>query len=638
MRTVRRLYFYAISLISLEVVIWGVIGLLRTVLSGGGSGLLASSLALTLVGLPVFLFHWSIAQRDALKDPDERTSRIRALFLYGVLAGTCVPMVQNGLAIFDRAFLLLFNLDTTLATIGRNQTWLDNVAAIVINAGAAAYMYSVLRTDWSSGLPDVHLRELRRLYRNFWMLYGLGLAVFGVQQTLFYLLNWPLGIGTSPGVVLANGLTLLVGGLPVWVSFWRTLQNSLPQPGERESLLRLVILYALALVGVATVLTSSGLALAILLRRILGEVQTVSDILSQLSNPVSIAIPLGGVWAYYGRQLRLDTEAMPDLPRRAGVRRLYYYILSAGGLISTFTGLTILFSFLIQAVVGKALWGTNLIHQLSNGLAVLATGFPLWWLTWRPMDLEAAEKSDAGEYARRSVVRKTYLYLALFAGVIGVMVSAGWLFYVVIRTLLHNAPADPLLQGLDWAQRLALFALWLGYHWSVLRRDGQQAERSLATRQAAYPVLVLDSDDGVFGQEVLAALQRHSVRVPVAVHPISQGVPDEEKSMARLVVLPTALVTQPGEAYRLWLENYGGERLIVPRAGERWQWMGFAAQTDHDLASQAAQAIRQMAEGQPMRLNPPLSAWTIMGYVFGGLFGLQLIFLITTLIISSLTR
>ena len=33
MRTIRRLYFYAVALISLEIVLWGVIGLLRSIFS-----------------------------------------------------------------------------------------------------------------------------------------------------------------------------------------------------------------------------------------------------------------------------------------------------------------------------------------------------------------------------------------------------------------------------------------------------------------------------------------------------------------------------------------------------------------------------------------------------------------------------
>jgi hypothetical protein len=44
MKTVRRLYFYAVSLISIEVVLWGLINLLRSIVSqtvGGTADVLA---------------------------------------------------------------------------------------------------------------------------------------------------------------------------------------------------------------------------------------------------------------------------------------------------------------------------------------------------------------------------------------------------------------------------------------------------------------------------------------------------------------------------------------------------------------------------------------------------------------------
>ena len=40
MKTVRRLYFYAVAFISLEIVLWGLIGLLRSIVDetvGGGA-------------------------------------------------------------------------------------------------------------------------------------------------------------------------------------------------------------------------------------------------------------------------------------------------------------------------------------------------------------------------------------------------------------------------------------------------------------------------------------------------------------------------------------------------------------------------------------------------------------------------
>ena len=72
MKTIQRIYLYLVSAISLTAITWAVILLARLVLSEGiGQGQiteLASLLAVIIVGLPIFLFHWLIAQRMAARD------------------------------------------------------------------------------------------------------------------------------------------------------------------------------------------------------------------------------------------------------------------------------------------------------------------------------------------------------------------------------------------------------------------------------------------------------------------------------------------------------------------------------------------------------------------------------------------
>ncbi|NCP16648.1 hypothetical protein GW866_06355, partial [bacterium] len=114
MRTIRRLYFYAVTLVSLEVVLWGLIGLARSAFSthivGGGAARLAQALALILVGVPVFGLHWWVAQRGARADMDEHASGVRAFFLYAVLLATLIPIAQNCLPLLDRLLLQAFRL------------------------------------------------------------------------------------------------------------------------------------------------------------------------------------------------------------------------------------------------------------------------------------------------------------------------------------------------------------------------------------------------------------------------------------------------------------------------------------------------------------------------------------------------
>lgn len=641
MRTVRRLYFYAVAIVSLEVVIWGVIGLARTMIDmnrvvGSPATQLAGSLALILVGLPVFLVHWISAQRGALRETEERSTRVRALFLYGVLLGILIPVVQNCLALVNRLLLVITGLPWS-PLVGAGQTWGDNLIAIAVNLAAACYFWTVLGADWKANLPGSTLHEIRRLYRYLWVIYTLSVVAIGVQRMLRFILYVPTQIAGSPSYLMVDGLALLIIGVPLWVYTWLTIQKSLNQPGERDSFLRLTFLYLAALLGVGTVLTASILVLSNLLRWILGEPWSIGQFVDAISNPLSIAIPLGGVWGYYAHCLRNELDAITDHPRKAGFKRLYAYILSAFGLVSTFIGMQQVLAYIINVTVGQAI-GTGLRGQLAIALATLAIGLPLWWANWRPMQAEARSNEDAGDHARRSVIRKAYLYLALFAGVIGVMVTAGQLIYLLVSSALGTQEPNLLQNSLNWLQSMVLFGLWLGYHIRTLWQDGRLAGRSLAARHAQFPVLILDEGGGAFGEEVTLSLRRTAPEIPIAVQLISQGIPGNDKINASVVVLSAALATKPSEALRLWLDTYPGKHLVVPTPEESWLWVGSASKGLRDLASQTAQAVRQMAEGQPVRFMPPTTAWTVAGYVFGGFFLLQVLTLVFFLLISLIQR
>src|SRR5574338_966460 len=161
MNTVRRLYFYGLSFISIEVVVWGVIGLLRTIFSSAmvGSSLLATGLSLVLVGVLIFYLHWRTAQRDAMREPDERGSRVRAVFLYAALGAAFGPILLSTLAIANKAILALFGLPESQAWFGSDQVIVDHLIAIAINAVLFAYFWNVTISDWRANTPESALHE-----------------------------------------------------------------------------------------------------------------------------------------------------------------------------------------------------------------------------------------------------------------------------------------------------------------------------------------------------------------------------------------------------------------------------------------------------------------------------------------------
>jgi len=641
MKTIRRLYFYAITLVSLEVVLWGLINLLRTALAGDivpGVETLAQALALILVGVPIFFLHWTWIQRAAQRDEEEHTATLRAVFLYGTLFVLLVPAVQNALALIDRLLLESSGINAYYAIFGGTQSWKDNLIAIGFNLIAAAYFYYVLQKDWKSIHDKENFADVRRLYRYLWLIYSLTMVVFGAQQALrfdFYIPSAMLGeLGRETFV---NGLALLVVGTPIWVFTWNMCQDALSDPREQGSLIRLGVLYLLALVSVISVMVSAAVVLNNILLWVLGKPMTGLEFTRQVGGPISILIPLSVVWAYYGHWLNVDIQAVPDTQRRSGLRRFYFYILSLIGLAAAFAGVALLLSVVIDQVGGWALWGDALRDRTAGAIATLAAGLPLWLMTWRPMQAEALAEGADGDHARRSLVRKTYLYLVIFAAVIGIMSSAIALVYQLLTIVLGRSGTYYLSNILNALQLLLLFAGLLLYHMSALRRDNARSADSLTARHADFRVVIFDPGDPAFVEAVTAAIKKQAAGMPVAVQPIDQTVPAEARRM-QAMVLPAALAFDPPEAMRLTLENFDGAKVVVAADVPGWVWSGQPRRGLNASAQQAAVALRQLAEGQEVRPSVATSPATIVLYVIAVLFGLEVAFLLFGLLMSLVTN
>jgi hypothetical protein len=266
---------------------------------------------------------------------------------------------------------------------------------------------------------------------------------------------------------------------------------------------------------------------------------------------------------------------------------------------------------------------------LSGALAALAVGLPLWLTTWRPMQAQALTEGDEGNHARRSVIRKTYLYLVLFAAVIGGMISAGGLIFTLINAALGGEVGDFADAILDTLQILILFVLLLLYHLSALRKDSAARADALEEKQAGFRVLVFDHD-GKFGEAVKAAFAKRAPRVQLTV--VNANEPISEDAKADAVVLPASLAVNPPKNMEAWIRSFGGSRLIVNDEAAGVFWMNDFGQT--------ADSAKALAEGQDIR--PPsskrmTSVWTYAAYVFAALFACQLLFILAMLGVSMVT-
>lgn len=664
MNTIRRLYFYGLALISIEVVIWGVINLLRTVVSDrliGAGNLLAMGLSMVLVGLPIFFLHWRTVQRDAAREPEEQASRTRAVFLYAALFITLSPIVYAVLALLNRWIVTLLGEPALQAWFGGEGTAVDNIIAIIVNGVAYSYFWKFLRADWrtayewrdDSTLPEKDneneakerrgdywdiLSDARRLYIYLWMLAGLTLVVAGVYNLLRYLLG--ITGDTAGNEALAGGLAMLLIGAPLWWFFWQGVQSSQADPAERHSLLRLVVLYLICLAGVIGVLTAAGGVLNSLIRWILGEANSLVEFLGNNSGSLAALVPLAVMWAYYGKILDQEVAAQPDQPRRDVLRQLYYYVLALLGLAVTFAGLARLASFLSDLALSWNPIPNTWRGELSGSLAALLVGLPLWLLTWPPMQREAARPGSAGDHARRSLLRKSYLYLVLFLLVIGSMAFTAQILFALLNALFGQAANELARDVLELLLWLIIDVTLLVYHWQALRRDSRLAQQTLDNLHSAFPTLILaeEGEGSQFAEATLQTLKRTAPRLPVAVNLVERGAPDETLLAAKAVLMPIHLAIEPPESLRMWLAEYQGQRIVFPQPREGWLWLGMSDKKLQEQAREAAQNLRQLAEGETVRTTVPRSPWAVAGYVLGGLFGLQILAVLFSIMISALFR
>jgi hypothetical protein len=416
------------------------------------------------------------------------------------------------------------------------------------------------------------------------------------------------------------------------------IQRSLEDPAEKESLLRMGVLYSLTFLAVVITLVSGGYVLTEILRAIFGEISFADNFIGRISGELSVLVPALISWIFYNRVLKQGIEATPEVQQRASMHRLYAYVLALMGLAATFVGTYMLIQYVIERIVYppqvifRSTGGSQ--QALAASLSTLIIGLPVWLWAWRQMMAEAAQKGEAGGHARRSVIRKGYLYVVLFAGVMGIMGSTGTLLYNILKLILGDEVPDFTRLVLDLSSLLVLFIVLAVYHWRSLSKDNQLAADALSALHAEFSVCVFDQGEGEFAERIVAALGAECPGMPVAVHPVGETF-DETLQSAGAVILPADLAIDPPQAVRLWLEEFSGIRLFVPTQAERWNWVGFSGDSLEDLAKEVAKTACRLAEGQGIRRSRSLSGWTVFGYVFGVLVGIAALCILATALMSG---
>ena len=180
--TPRRFYFYSISFIALMLLVSGITMVLMTLLDElfggpviqGTTTRLATGLALTIVGLPLWGIHWRFVQNKVEEQPSERRSILRKLYL-NVSMGVAVGfLAYNGYKVIE-----------WVLQVGDFPAF--SWAAVLVWAPVWAYHWWVASKEGMESTPLT--LGISRLYLYLASALGMAMLASGVGFLVYFTLN-----------------------------------------------------------------------------------------------------------------------------------------------------------------------------------------------------------------------------------------------------------------------------------------------------------------------------------------------------------------------------------------------------------------------------------------------------------------
>jgi Domain of unknown function (DUF5671) len=482
----RRLYLYLVSAAALGTLAAGLSALGFNVLlfvfndpnADAARGALAGATAATVVGLLVWGVHFWFARRYAHRDPAERASAIRRLYVYWA----CLVMSIGAAIALDTAISNYLHpiLDCTvnpqvLISIycGPTAGALPAIQAAWITLVLGAFWalhYRIAVRDRAAVGEQGRSASLRRWYMYPAVLVGLLMTLSGATSLLILvwlrLLNSSLG--TDQGRYIGDAVGLLAGGLLLWGFHARVLAQRYLED-DRKSTLRALEGFIAVAISMVFALIGAAQILYYALARLIGVTNpgnVGNDVVAAMVAPVSVLVVYGAAWFLVRRRLARDTGSH-EVDRQAGVRRLYTNLAALVSMAALGAGAAGVLWNLAEQIEAPLIGvtATDGRDPISFWATLFVVGVVVWLAHWR----HAPWPGD-----RQSLSRRLYVWAALLVSVLSVLGSGIGILNVVLQQVFSATPRLSSTSNLDFGHYLAVLvvAVLIGvYHWRVLRAD-----------------------------------------------------------------------------------------------------------------------------------------------------------------------
>lgn len=531
MSAVRRLYLYGVSAVGLTLLCLGAVNLLQLVLEqvAGTAPLvggfdregLAVALALSLVGLPLWLVHWWLVERSVRRPTPageaDRRSDLRAFYLAVVAAACLFFFAMQSTTVLEQAIRLPFGVDDPSAS-----PLAGSIAVALVALAAWAFHLRTRHLDTLAGPLTGPAAWWSRLYLYGAMLGGALVGLRGIAQLIETLGNAILETGARFGSEtftwsLTNAIALAVVGGAIWAGHLiyarrLTVAPDWRREAERASEVRgvhdVVGLLVMAFISMYAIADALRWVLAIPLG--VGETDSLAYLAQLTVGPIVTMLPFLIAGVYCGRNAVRDAERFVGLEAAVDTRRQTRLVLAVLGLAFAAVGTARAFGIGLEQLIGASTFSydTALKGELAQFAAYAIVGLPVWLVAW-------AKVQRSGDLARpaesRSTARRGYLFLVIGVAVTAAGIATAFIAYQVIRSVLGIGGVRV---GAELAQPLAIAivgGLLLAYHAWVLR--GDMAVRSAVEAEvaaapigaAAGPVTAASATKGLIGAPAMPA-------------------------------------------------------------------------------------------------------------------------------------
>lgn len=525
MQTVRRLYLYGMSGITLGVLLAGLnnlfvvvfhaFGLGRGSLGGGTSGdreQLSLAIALTVVGLLVWTVHWLLVERSLRPaNPtadEERAAPIRALYLSLVLAVLLVFGVIAGVQLLEQIAHALFGVRSS-----------DGFEFLAIDVGAALATVLVMGLAWlyHAAIRRRDLAGAPMIGGGAWVprIYLYGAALLGLVMTAINigtLLRFALDALAAPAPDFADAgfrnrqaadaLAGIVGWGIVFIGHWWYATSLLRgdgwrAAGERTARLRLAYFVAVIMASaIATVVfgwqsLSAAVGLALGVERDVAAESAVESVVG----PLLGLLPWLAAWFVHQRWMTDEAKTVGLRERPASVGRLSAAAVGLVGVAASGTGAAGVLGLLLDVLLGGNRTGASFWrHELADFAAVGFVGAVLWLWNWANLQSRRAVDPE-GE--ARSTVRRAYLLVVVGGSLLASLASLAVLLYRLFNAILGVDQFTNAASTISAALGALLVAAGLAaYHGIAERRDHALRE--------AVPIAGAPAPTAVEGAEATA--------------------------------------------------------------------------------------------------------------------------------------